>query len=959
MLNRIVPKVGLATIAAIIWLAYPAIGGDFYVAPDGKDANPGTADKPFATVARARDAVRQKVAAGLEHDVVVSIRGGVYPQTETLVFGPEDSGTEKYSITYAAVAGERVVLSGGRMITGWKKGEGEIWTVELPEVKAGEWYFHQLFVDGQRAIRARTPNAGVGDWPGGWNLIPGANNSDAHDAIVTLGVNHPIQAWKNLTDVEVIWICNNAATRKRLGSVNEKENTFTLPPPHMWPHGFTGEYNISFPVGGFGCYFENAREFLDTPGEWYLDRQAGILSYRPREGEDLTRAEVVAPLVQNTLLAVRGTQQQPVRNLHFQGIRAAYADWPLPPQGFTGLFGCLQLVEQKEPQGAWKFHWIDAAVSFTYARGCHFIGGAVEHAGSIGLSLLNGCAENVIEGNHLYDLGGGGITAGAIRNRDTWQWADPLDKDDHKNYRIANNHIHDCGIDYYDAVGILVWMTQETVVAHNLIHDIAYSGIVLGGNESPESPYLAKNNTVEYNHVYNVMQVANDGAAIYVSFPQADRGALIRGNLFHDIARPNYRLGIYLDTVGVPHGCAGYHFEGNVVFHCEIPMSLGVKNSEENRCIDNLLYKGDGPAAEFIKAFQTQAGLEPAYRRQLVGIIEPPCQFYRLTEYSHAVNIWSAQQYHWPERDGGVVQVFRRSESREDSQHIQLRSLDADARYEVKNLGTETTSQHSGRELMGEGFPVTLSDPSPTHLDDGSWHHIAVTHDGTGMQTYVDGVAEGLFVPMSPGPASSHPAPFGIGASPSLGRYFTGAIDEVAVFNTALSKEAILFIKNNGVADYDPNAGLAGFWDFEEVSGVLAHDRTVHQNHGTLQNFDFASASVSDRFGNSGGALRFNGTNTLINCGNNPSLDITNQITILAWVKPEGVQPSFSTVVDKEELSRGGYTLMVDGSSVLSYMCNGGPWIRSGGHDEFSLEPISTTTIEYQRIQKDKEQNEM
>ena len=125
---------------------------------------------------------------GLDHDVVVLIRGGTYPQTQTLVFGPEDSGTEKHSITYAAAPGEKVVLSGGRTITGWKRGAGAIWTAELPEVKAGKWYFRQLFVDGRRAIRARTPNAG--QW---WTLKPRAGNRDANDATITLGVDHPIR----------------------------------------------------------------------------------------------------------------------------------------------------------------------------------------------------------------------------------------------------------------------------------------------------------------------------------------------------------------------------------------------------------------------------------------------------------------------------------------------------------------------------------------------------------------------------------------------------------------------------------------------------------------------------------------------------------------------------------------------------------------------------------------------
>ncbi len=119
---------------------------DFHVAVTGKDSNPGTQEAPFANLAKARDAIRARIAAGLTKDILVQIGGGTYPVTETLTFGPEDSGTETFSITYAAAPGEKVVLSGGRRITGWKKGTNEIWTAEIREVKDGKWYPRQLFI---------------------------------------------------------------------------------------------------------------------------------------------------------------------------------------------------------------------------------------------------------------------------------------------------------------------------------------------------------------------------------------------------------------------------------------------------------------------------------------------------------------------------------------------------------------------------------------------------------------------------------------------------------------------------------------------------------------------------------------------------------------------------------------------------------------------------------------------
>ncbi len=132
-----------ATMASEPSTPAPATVADLYVAPGGKDSNRGSADEPLATLAKARDVVREKVAAGLTQNVRVLIRGGIYEQATTLDFGPPDSGSEKHSITYAGYPGEQVVLSGGRKISGWKKGEGEIWTTDLPDVKAGKWHFRQ------------------------------------------------------------------------------------------------------------------------------------------------------------------------------------------------------------------------------------------------------------------------------------------------------------------------------------------------------------------------------------------------------------------------------------------------------------------------------------------------------------------------------------------------------------------------------------------------------------------------------------------------------------------------------------------------------------------------------------------------------------------------------------------------------------------------------------------------
>ena len=139
-------------------LASAANATEFFVAPHGDDRAAGTAAQPFATPTRAMAAVRALVAAGLKSDVRVIFRGGTYTLAAPLVFSAADSGSERHSITYTAASGETVVWSGGRAITNWQRGEGRKWTAELPEVKAGRWFFRQLIVNDQRAVRARWPN---------------------------------------------------------------------------------------------------------------------------------------------------------------------------------------------------------------------------------------------------------------------------------------------------------------------------------------------------------------------------------------------------------------------------------------------------------------------------------------------------------------------------------------------------------------------------------------------------------------------------------------------------------------------------------------------------------------------------------------------------------------------------------------------------------------------------------
>jgi hypothetical protein len=275
---------------------------ELYVATSGNDGNLGTEAMPFATLERARDEIRKMKAGGaLKGPVTVRVRGGVYRVEKTIEFTPEDSGTEQAPITYAACAGERPVVSGGRPITGWQKGPGALWTTVVPGVKEGRWYFHQLFVNGEHRTRARTPNVGYLYTEG--TLAP-FNHLKWSDPKIKAKRGFrfregDIKRWKNFDDAIIVIYHSWTTSIHHITELDPQERIVMLAPPSVWPIGYWWEYNTRFQV-------ENIFEALDQPGEWYLDRTSGVLSYWPMPGEDMTKAEVIAPVVRQTLIAFRG-----------------------------------------------------------------------------------------------------------------------------------------------------------------------------------------------------------------------------------------------------------------------------------------------------------------------------------------------------------------------------------------------------------------------------------------------------------------------------------------------------------------------------------------------------------------------------------------------------------------------------------------------------------------------------
>lgn len=364
--------------------AEAATQADFFVAPQGNDrwsgklptTNRQGTDSPFVTLEQARDAIRHRRAAGKRRKPwTVMLRGGTYFLSRPLVLKPEDSGTLECPIIYTAYPGEKPVLSGGKKITGWKPGEGPLWTAEVPEAQAGRWAFRQLFVNGEPRHRPRLPREGL------YALAGPATPDEWGDPLNRKSFRfHPgdlQRNWKNLKDVEVVVLQFRMEARLPIAAIDEATSTVTFTGgswrPLTWSRGY---------------YVENVYEALDEPGEWYLDRKTGILTYWPLPGEDLARAEVIATLSEQLVrLEGNGEAGRLVEHLSLRSLTFRYAYVPLPPGGHA------------YPQAEVP---VPAAIYAEGARHCRFEDNEIAWVGQWGLELGRGCQDNRIVGNHIW-----------------------------------------------------------------------------------------------------------------------------------------------------------------------------------------------------------------------------------------------------------------------------------------------------------------------------------------------------------------------------------------------------------------------------------------------------------------------------------------------------------------------------------------------------------------------------
>ena len=606
--------------AICILCSHWLLAGEIWISPKGSDLNDGTRQSPKATLTSALRQAREWRRTEdnrIQGGITIYMEGGTYAFYEPVFIRPEDSGTKESPTIIRSVDDEKVILSGGISINGWKK-QGKVWVADVPVFNGRPLDFRQLWVNGKKAVRARD----VEDFEK-MNRICSVDEKNEILYVPAVSIRRLIDNKGNLKAkyaemvLHQMWCVANLRIRSVEVQGDSAAIRFHQPESriqfeHPWPRPMvtTDGHNSAF-------YLTNARELQDVPGEWYHDIDARKIYYYSREGEKMQEAEVIVPAVE-TLVRVEGTVDRPVCHIRFEKITFSYTTWMRPSEkGHVPLQAGMYLTDgyriDPKMQRNYLNHPLDnqgwlgrpaAAVRVVAARQIDFERCRFEHLGSTGLDYEEAVQGGVVRGCLFRDIAGNGLLVGSFSPaaHETHLPYDPADRREVCTQQQINNcYFTEIGNEDWGCLAIAAGYVGDVNIEHNEINEVPYSGISLGWGWT-QTVNCMRNNRVHANLIHHYAKHMYDVAGIYTLGSQPK--SYVTENCVHSIYKPGY--------VHDPnHWFYLYTDEGSSFITVRDNWTEGEKYLQNANGPGNV-WENNGPKVDSV--IRERAGLEAGYK---------------------------------------------------------------------------------------------------------------------------------------------------------------------------------------------------------------------------------------------------------------------------------------------------------------------------------------------------------
>lgn len=529
-------------------------------AENGADNTTYGYSKPLKTLAQVNTALTRLKNTSTK-DTYVILMPGLHQVTSTFALSADNTSAEYNTVFTSYNKNDKGVISGGTDLTG-KFTEYKDGIYRAP-VKVGT-QSRQLYVDGVKGVRARSEGR-----------LEGFTNTTVYNSsgyLDTLGVitatDTKYKDFKHVDDLEFIFY--SLWTMGRCGVSSITENDDGSISFNMDELGFKNLSNKGNTRAKIPAWIENAYELIDQGGEWYLDEEGdgtnGYLYYLPREGEDMSTAEVILPTFDNyfmtdgPMISVTGTVDAPARNVEFNGVEFSHTTWTRPSTEYGHADAQNNHIrESYKTDAPTGDRLADGAIDVTYADNIDFLNCDFTRLGITALRILDGSDNCDVTGNEFYYISGSAVNIGDPY-QGTYTSSSSTKTDEQyilDNINVTNNYIHHVAHDFWSAAAISAGHPRNSTIMHNEICNIPYSGMHIGyGWSTVKSSTMTLK--IENNYIHDLFQGdIYDGAGIYTiggTGGSAENPCTLRGN--------------YIENIG-PGGATLYNDQGSTYWLVE------------------------------------------------------------------------------------------------------------------------------------------------------------------------------------------------------------------------------------------------------------------------------------------------------------------------------------------------------------------------------------------------------